>query len=108
MKSLITLWKFSRPHTVIGSIVSICTLYMIVCAKHQTQNLSYLILALIIGITCNIYIVGINQIADVNIDKINKPYLPIPAGDLNIGAAKIIVNICLVISLVLALYISPY
>ena len=65
-------------------------------------------MALIIGVTCNIFIVGINQIADVNIDKINKPYLPIPSGALSMQQAKYIVFTALFISLGLALYITPY
>ena len=108
MKPLITLWKFSRPHTIIGSVISIFTLYFIVCDKQETQCLSYLIMALSIGISCNIFIVGINQIADVNIDKINKPFLPIPSGSLSVQQAKIIVFTALFISLGLALYITPY
>ena len=108
MKLIITLWKFSRPHTIIGSVISIFTLYYIVCAKQETQSLSYLAMALGIGINCNVFIVGINQIADVHIDKINKPYLPIPAGLLSIQQAKMIVSIALLISLGLAIYISAY
>ncbi|HET6992762.1 MAG TPA: homogentisate phytyltransferase [Bacteroidia bacterium] len=108
MKPFTILWKFSRPHTVIGSIISICTLYVIVCEKDEIRHLSLLALALIIGISCNIFIVGINQIADVNIDKINKPYLPIASGALIMEHAKIIVYTALIISLGLALYISPY
>lgn len=103
-----TLWKFSRPHTIIGSVISILTLYFIVCDKQETQCISYLFMALCIGISCNIFIVGINQIADVAIDKINKPYLPIPSGALSPRQAKIIVLTALVISLGLALYITPY
>ena len=108
MKQLITLWKFSRPHTIIGSVISIFTLYYIVCDKLETQPLSFLIIVLCIGITCNVFIVGINQIADVSIDKINKPYLPIPSGALSVQQAKIIVFTALFISLSLALYLSPY
>jgi homogentisate phytyltransferase / homogentisate geranylgeranyltransferase len=108
MNPLITLWKFSRPHTIIGSIISIITLYYIVCEKQETQSLSYLIMALSIGISCNVFIVGINQIADVHIDKINKPYLPIPSNILSVPQAKYIVFTALFISLGLALYISPY
>lgn len=108
MKPLITLWKFSRPHTIIGSVISIFTLYEIVCDKQETPCLSYLIMALVIGISCNIFIVGINQIADVNIDKINKPYLPIPSGALSVQQAKMIVLASLFISLGLALIITPY
>jgi homogentisate phytyltransferase/homogentisate geranylgeranyltransferase len=65
-------------------------------------------MALCIGITTNIFIVGINQIADVAIDKINKPYLPIASGALSIQSAKYIIGTALCISLSLALYISPY
>lgn len=108
MKALLTFWKFSRPHTIIGSVISIFTLYYIVNEKLETESLSFLIIALIIGITCNIFIVGINQIEDVNIDKINKPYLPIPSGELSILNAKIIVFSALIISLGFALYLSPY
>jgi len=35
------------------------------------------VLALVCG---NGYIVGINQIYDVSVDTVNKPYLPIAAG----------------------------
>lgn len=79
-----------------------------VCQTSQTQSFSYLILALSIGITCNVFIVGINQIADVKIDLINKPYLPIPSGALNVLQAKGIVFSSLFISLSLALFVSPY
>lgn len=108
MKPLITLWKFSRPHTIIGSMISIFTLFYIICENHETLSFHYLIMALSIGVTCNVFIVGINQIADVNIDKINKPYLPIPSGILSVQQAKTIVFTSLIISLGLALLTSPY
>ncbi len=108
MRTLVTLWKFSRPHTIIGSVISICTLYMIVCDEKGLQNIPLLLLALSIGITCNIFIVGINQVADVEIDKINKPYLPIASGALSIQRAKLIVGAALFTSLALALYVSPW
>ncbi|EXB29328.1 Homogentisate phytyltransferase 2 [Morus notabilis] len=44
--------------------------------------------ALICG---NGYIVGINQIYDIGIDKVNKPYLPIAAGDLSVKSAWLLV-----------------
>lgn len=44
--------------------------------------------ALICG---NGYIVGINQIYDIGIDKVNKPYLPIAAGDLSVNSAWLLV-----------------
>ena len=65
-------------------------------------------MALIIGVSCNIFIVGINQIADINIDKINKPYLPIPSGELSVRQAKIIVSLVMFISLAVAAFVSPF
>lgn len=108
MKPLITLWKFCRPHTVIGSVISILTLYVIVQSITHTPHIFYLIIALCIGITCNIFIVGINQVADIHIDKINKPYLPLPSGELTLPQAKWIVIIALSVSLILALIVSVY
>ncbi len=105
---LITLWKFGRPHTILGSVIGIFTLIFIVCEHQETIPIGYLTIALIIGITCNVFIVGVNQIADVEIDKINKPFLPIPSGALSIPHAKIVVFASLFISLVLALSLSPY
>ncbi len=39
----------------------------------------------------NVYITGLNQLVDVDIDKINKPYLPIASGDLSHRSATGIV-----------------
>jgi homogentisate phytyltransferase/homogentisate geranylgeranyltransferase len=108
MKAIQTIWAFSRPHTLIGSMISIFTLYIIICLNNKAEHFPLLLMALIIGICCNIFIVGINQIADVEIDKINKPYLPIPAGTLSIRRANLIVYGSLLLSLSVALYVSPY
>ena len=55
------------------------------------MNLSALGVALAWATVCailvNIYVTGLNQITDVDIDKINKPYLPIAAGHLSLPAA---------------------
>lgn len=107
MKAINAVWKFSRPHTIIGSVISIVSLYIILC-RERTEHLVLLSLALIAGIASNIFIVGLNQIADVNIDRINKPWLPIPAEHISIRQAKIIVSAALIISLSVSLYMTPY
>jgi homogentisate phytyltransferase/homogentisate geranylgeranyltransferase len=108
MRRLLSLWKFSRPHTIIGSVISTITLFYIIYEQQKIFSPYYLIMALIIAITCNVFIVGINQIADVEIDKINKPCLPIPSGLLSIKEAKFIISAALIISLGLALIVSPF
>ena len=45
----------------------------------------------------NVFIIGINQIEDVEIDRLNKPWLPIAAGDLSLEAARRIVAVAAIV-----------
>lgn len=80
-------WKFLRPHTIRGTILG----SMAVTSKALLENPALIdwglipkallgVLALLCG---NGYIVGINQIYDVDIDAVNKPFLPVAAGELS-------------------------
>jgi homogentisate solanesyltransferase len=84
-------WKFLRPHTIRGTILGSCA----VTATALLENPGLVdwallpraalgVLALLAG---NGYIVGINQIYDVEIDAVNKPFLPVASGELSKGAA---------------------
>lgn len=56
----------------------------------------------------NAYIVGLNQIYDVKIDKINKPFLPIASGELRPKLAWIIVVVSGILGLLLVkTFFSP-
>lgn len=86
-------WKFSRPHTIIGTSLSVIAL----CAIALTSLIatppslptsitweSVLVTWLLAWIAClcgNVYIVGLNQVEDIAIDRINKPHLPIASGE---------------------------
>jgi homogentisate phytyltransferase/homogentisate geranylgeranyltransferase len=100
------LWRFSRPHTLIGTTVSILGIYAIAAAELPGVGLGDgpgdLALTLIAGALVNVYIVGLNQLEDVDIDRINKPYLPIPAGELSVRSARGIVSVAGVASVTLA------
>jgi homogentisate phytyltransferase/homogentisate geranylgeranyltransferase len=98
----LVLWRFSRPHTIIGTALSIVGLYVIAAAESEAAPAYDLLATLVAGLTVNIAIVGVNQITDVEIDRINKPWLPIAAGDLSLGAARTIVLACTAIPLALA------
>jgi homogentisate phytyltransferase/homogentisate geranylgeranyltransferase len=102
-RALGVLWRFSRPHTIIGTTLSIVGLYAIAAAERSAPPPYDLVLTLIAGLTVNIAIVGVNQITDVEIDRVNKPWLPIAAGELSPGAARVIVAACTAIPLGLAL-----
>ena len=46
---------------------------------------------LLAGLCVNVYIVGVNQLEDVEIDRVNKPFLPLAAGDLSRATARRVV-----------------
>jgi homogentisate phytyltransferase / homogentisate geranylgeranyltransferase len=102
-RALGVLWRFSRPHTIIGTALSIVGLYAIAAAESGAPPVYDLVATLVAGLTVNIAIVGVNQITDVGIDRVNKPWLPIAAGDLSPRAAAAIVAACTVIPLAMAL-----
>ena len=86
---VLVLWRFSRPHTIIGTALSIVGLYAIAASDRARRPGSADLLAtLVAGLAVNIAIVGINQITDVEIDRINKPFLPIAAGELSLGRGE--------------------
>uniref|UniRef100_A0A7S4CEV9 Homogentisate phytyltransferase n=1 Tax=Eutreptiella gymnastica TaxID=73025 RepID=A0A7S4CEV9_9EUGL len=95
MKLVTAAWDFLRPHTIRGTIVG----SFAVVAKSLLANPALIQLTLIprallglLALLCgNGYIVGINQIYDVNIDKVNKPFLPVAAGRLSTNQAWVLV-----------------
>ncbi len=99
--TLRTLWKFSRPHTIIGSTVSIVVLFLLQGGR-VTDHFIILVTTLVSALGCNVCITGLNQIIDVELDKINKPELPIASGELNKATAKKIVVIAGIIAIVAA------
>jgi homogentisate phytyltransferase / homogentisate geranylgeranyltransferase len=100
---LVALWRFGRPHTVIGTLTSITGLYLIAVAQDAAPGVGDLAWTLVAGYGVNVFIVGLNQITDVEIDRINKPYLPIAAGDLTMTQAWWIVGACGAVPVALAL-----
>jgi homogentisate phytyltransferase/homogentisate geranylgeranyltransferase len=97
------LWRFSRPHTIVGTALSVGGLYAIAAAQHAATDAADLLATLVAALAVNVSIVGVNQITDVEIDRINKPYLPIAAGDLSLAGAKAIVAAATVIPLAMAI-----
>lgn len=83
-------WKFTRPHTIRGTLLGTTALV----TKALLENSALIDWALLpralmglLALLCgNGYIVGINQIYDVDIDSVNKPFLPIASGALTTEA----------------------
>ena len=97
------LWRFSRPHTLLGTFISAVGLYVIAVAELPGSGLDHLFWVIVAGTGVNIAIVGVNQITDVEIDRINKPHLPLAAGELSREAAWRIVLVAAAVPVVLAL-----
>jgi homogentisate phytyltransferase/homogentisate geranylgeranyltransferase len=109
---LYAFWKFSRPHTVIGTSFSVLGLYLIVLGSSNNFFVASSLLSLAFAwIAClcgNIYIVGLNQLEDVAIDEINKPHLPLASREFSLWQGRIIVCICGILSLLLAWSQGPF
>jgi homogentisate phytyltransferase/homogentisate geranylgeranyltransferase len=101
--ALAVLWRFSRPHTLVGTFISSAALYLIAVSELPGSGLDQLFWVIVAGAGVNLAIVGVNQLTDVEIDRINKPHLPIAAGDLSPEAAWWIVAVCALVPIVLAL-----
>ncbi|MBT9314913.1 homogentisate phytyltransferase [Leptothoe spongobia] len=106
-------WKFSRPHTIVGTSLSVLGLFAIAWAArhplglspgtfHVWQGVSSLWITWLACICTNIYIVGLNQIEDVAADRVNKPYLPIASGAFSAPQAKMLVGIACSCAILLA------
>src|SRR3954469_20410550 len=102
----LVLWRFARPHTIVGTTLSVLSLYAIATTQFSgvalETGLFELFWTLVAAWCVNVFIVGINQLEDVEIDRVNKPFLPVAAGDLSPAAGRRIVVACAVVPLVLA------
>ncbi|KAL5067495.1 hypothetical protein RYX36_018382 [Vicia faba] len=88
-------WRFLRPHTIRGTALGSAALVSRALIENSNMIKWSLLLKAFSGLLAlicgNGYIVGINQIYDISIDKVNKPYLPIAAGDLSVQSAWFLV-----------------
>lgn len=108
---LYAFWKFARPHTVIGTSLSAIGLALMALAESDgsarslPMALAWALLACLCG---NIYIVGLNQLEDVEIDRVNKPHLPLAAGEFTRQQGRRIVGTAGLLALLLSLWQGPF
>jgi len=95
-------YKFCRPHTIRGtilaSIAGTTRALLDTPGAFASANWSVQLPRAIIGMIAllmgNAFIVGINQIYDVGIDKMNKPFLPVASGEMSKSLAWFYVLAC--------------
>lgn len=125
---LYAFWKFSRPHTIVGTSLSTLGVYLIALshsgrllggspealgverASSLLPHSSVLIflLALVACLCGNVYIVGLNQLEDVEIDRINKPHLPLASGEFSRVQGWTIVCVAGLLGLIVSVLQSPF
>ncbi|CAL1374971.1 unnamed protein product [Linum trigynum] len=101
VEKLEAFYRFSRPHTVIGTVIGITSVSLL---PLQTSSEIFpafvlgLIKAVVPSVCMNIYVVGLNQLFDVEIDKVNKPTLPLASGEFSMATGVTIVAASLITS----------
>ena len=111
------LWAFSRPHTIWGTLLSVIALGVLAFVLPPSSPLAagidplrclaLVAAALLPALAANVYIVGLNQLTDVAIDRINKPQLPLASGRFSQRQGQSIVAITAVAALLLAAMQGP-
>ncbi|CAI9098461.1 OLC1v1035112C1 [Oldenlandia corymbosa var. corymbosa] len=93
LRHLDAFYRFSRLFAYIGGVLS--TISFSLLAVEKISDVSPLFVtgvaqALAAGFLMHIYNNGVNQLADIEIDKVNKPYLPLASGDFTIEGGVIL------------------
>ncbi len=108
-----SLWAFSRPHTIVGTTLSVVALGVMAMALTPSEQanaelslatiIAAMIAALVPSLCANVYIVGLNQLTDIAIDRINKPNLPLASGAFSLIEGRWIVGMLGATALLLAI-----
>ncbi|MHB8653449.1 MAG: UbiA prenyltransferase family protein [Terriglobia bacterium] len=102
MKSLRLYWNFARPFTLVPPMVGIFSGSLIgYGASRAPFRILHVALAVAAAGVLNAASNGLNQICDLQNDRVNKPHRPLPSGKLTITDAVIFVLITYVVALAL-------
>ncbi|XP_051123976.1 coumarin 8-geranyltransferase 1b, chloroplastic-like [Andrographis paniculata] len=95
--------ELTRPYTVIGNVVSVTSISLLPLRSLSEAMAPMFLLGLLQAnislFLVQLYANGINQIYDVEIDKVNKPYLPMASGIVSREAGIAITSISCLLDL---------
>ncbi len=92
MKSLRLYWTFARPFTLVPPMVGIFSGSLIgYGASHVRLRVLHVLLAVLAAAVLNAASNGLNQICDLENDRVNKPHRPLPSGKMALGQAWVFV-----------------
>nr|AMR58303.1 chalcone prenyltransferase [Glycyrrhiza uralensis] len=104
-------YMFCTPYSFIGAMLNIISASLVAVEKLSDISPLFFIgvlQALVPNLFMSIYVAGINQLCDVEIDKINKPYLPLASGKISFTTGVFIVASSLILSLWLGWIIGSW
>lgn len=102
-------YRFTRPHTIYGSALGVISVSLLAVQSSADFTGTFfvgLLQALVPALLMNVYIVGLNQIYDIEIDKVNKPYLPLASGEFSLITGITLVTICAALSLAIGVVVG--
>ncbi|XP_044429533.1 homogentisate geranylgeranyltransferase isoform X3 [Triticum aestivum] len=97
-KKLRAFYQFCRPHTIFGTIIGITSVSLLPMKSIDDFTATVLkgyLEALAAALCMNIYVVGLNQLYDIQIDK---PGLPLAAGEFSVATGVFLVVTFLIMS----------
>ncbi|XP_062229410.1 homogentisate geranylgeranyltransferase, chloroplastic-like [Phragmites australis] len=95
-------YRFCRPHTIFGTIIGITSVSLLPMKSLDDFSVTVLwgfLEALASALCMNIYVVGLNQLFDIEIDKVNKPTLPLASGEVSVATGVLLVVTFLIMSI---------
>ncbi|THH41517.1 homogentisate phytyltransferase [Neolewinella litorea] len=105
---MLTFLRFARAHTIVGTTASLLALYLMASRHLHTSDWGMFAISLLSCLAANVYITGLNQLTDVEIDRINKPYLPLASGAYSLTTGYLIVGLAGILSLVTCFIYPPF
>jgi len=107
MKKLRIFWNFSRPFTLIPPVVGIISGALVgIGATRAEVHWQSILLAALAAATLNAASNGLNQICDLENDRLNKPLRPLPSGALSRFEAVFFTSLLYAVSLLLVAWIN--
>ncbi|NJB85304.1 homogentisate phytyltransferase/homogentisate geranylgeranyltransferase [Lewinella marina] len=105
---MLTLLRFARAHTIVGTTASLLALYLMASRHLHTSDWGMFAVSLLSCLAANVYITGLNQLTDVEIDRINKPYLPLASGAYSLTTGYLIVGLSGLLALITCFVYPPF
>nr|XP_043627291.1 homogentisate phytyltransferase 1, chloroplastic-like [Erigeron canadensis] len=110
IKFVNALYRFIRPYAAVGTVLSVAAMSLLTVQKLSDFSplfFTKMLQALVGGMFMQMYVCGFNQICDIELDKVNKPTLPLAAGEISMNTAISVSSVSAIMSLAVGWMVSP-